>query len=134
MVADRQEVTRDVETSVDQVGNTTVERQKVSEGVTAPTSVMAARIIWYIVGFIVTFIVLRIVLLMLAANEGNAFVDLIYGVGGFFAAPFFGLFNYQPTYGQFTFEVSSVVAIAIYALVGWGLTKLFALGSARSDV
>ena len=94
-------------------------------------AVVAQRIIWYIAGFIITMLVLRLVLLMLAANQGNPFVDLVYAISGFFAWPFFGIFGYQPTYGEFTFEISTVVAIAVYALVAWGLARAFTLTGRR---
>lgn len=99
----------------------------------ADSRVIAKRIIWYIAGFIVALLALRIVLLLLAANQGNAFVDFIYGLSGFFAMPFYGIFSYQPVYGRSTFEVSSVVAIVIYLLVAWGIAKLFTLTSARGE-
>jgi len=99
----------------------------------ADSRVIAKRIIWYIAGFIVALLALRIVLLLLAANQGNTFVDFIYGLSGFFAMPFYGIFSYQPVYGSSTFEVSSVVAIVIYLLIAWGIAKLFTLTSARGE-
>lgn len=99
----------------------------------ADSRVIAKRIIWYIAGFIIALLALRIVLLLLAANQGNAFVDFIYGLSGFFAMPFYGIFSYQPVYGRSTFEVSSVVAIVIYLLIAWGIAKLFTLTTARGE-
>lgn len=133
-MADREESTREVRTSEEQVGNTTVERQTVSETAAAPGRVVAQRVVWYIVGVIVVLLAARVVLLLLAANKGNAFVDFVYALSGVFAAPFYGIFSYQPSYGVSTFELSSVVAMAVYALVGWGVAKLFTLGSTRADV
>jgi hypothetical protein len=99
----------------------------------ADSRVIAKRIVWYVAGFIVALLALRIVLLLLAANQGNAFVDFIYGLSGFFAMPFYGIFSYQPVYGRSTFEVSSVVAIVIYLLIAWGIAKLFTLTTARGE-
>ncbi|RZJ87310.1 MAG: YggT family protein, partial [Chryseobacterium sp.] len=79
-------------------------------------------------------LVLRIVLLLLAANQGNGFVDFVYAVSGFFAMPFYGIFNYTPAYGSSVLELSSIVAIFIYALVGWGLVKLLTIGSRTRDI
>lgn len=133
-MADREEAVREVRTTDEQVGNTTVRREAVAETTSVPGSVMAQRIVWYIVGFIVAFLVLRLILQMLGANEGNGFVDFVYAVSGVFAAPFFGMFSYQPSYGVSYFEVSTLVAIVIYILVGWGIAKLVTLGSNRTDV
>lgn len=134
MDSNEEEVTREVRTTGQQVGNTNIEKQTVRESSTVSPMVIMRRVVWYLVGLIVVFLALRLVLVMLGANEGNAFVDFVYAVGGFFAAPFFGLFNYQPAYGQFYFELSTFVAIFIYVLAGWGLAALFALGDSRAEV
>lgn len=134
MDSNNEEITKEVRTSGQQVGGTSVERQTIRESSSVSPMVIIQRIIWYVVGFIVVFLALRLVLVMLGANEGNMFVDFVYAIGGFFAAPFFGLFNYQPAYGQFYFELSTFVAIFIYVLAGWGVAALFGLGNSRSDV
>lgn len=92
------------------------------------------KVVWYIAGIIIALLALRIVFLLLAANQGSPFVDLIYGLSGIFAAPFFGIFGYTPAYGQSVLEISSLVAIAIYALIAWGIAKLATLTSNRTDV
>lgn len=98
------------------------------------SGVVAARVIWYITGVIIALLALRLIFQLLGANEDNGFVSLIYGLSGFFAAPFFGMFSYEPTYGVSYFEVSTLVAMVIYALIGYGLARLFTLGSRRHDV
>lgn len=107
----------------------TVQRSQDSVG----GAVVAKRVIWYLAGIIIALLAIRVVLLLLAANQGNAFVDFIYNVSNVFAWPFYGIFGYTPSYGKFYFEISSVVAIAVYALVAWGLAQLFTLTSARRD-
>jgi len=110
-------------------GNENVRRQEVTQKQGADTRVVVQRVVWYIAGFIIVLLALRVLLLVLGANQENGFVDFVYALSGFFAMPFYGIFNYQPSYGQSTFEISSVVAILIYALVAWGVTKLFTLTS-----
>ncbi len=131
-MADSVRETHEVETTDHTVGDTTVQRQEVRDTATAPSSVVAQRVVWYIVGFIIALLALRLVFQLLGANQGNPFVDLIYGLSGLFAAPFFGMFSYTPSYGVSFFEVSTLVAILIYALIGWGVAKLFTLNSARA--
>jgi len=111
-----------------------VKRQSVRTEQSVPTSVMAQRVVWYVTGFIIVLLALRLVLQLLGANQGNAFVDFIYGLSGVFAVPFFGMFSYEPSYGVSYFEVSTLVAIIVYALAGWGVAKLFTLGSNRAEV
>jgi len=99
------------------------------------TTVFLARIIYYIFGVIIAFIAVRMVLLLLGANQGNAFVDFVYGVSAVFVAPFYGIFGYTPAIGTAVFDVSSLVAIIIYALISWGLVSLVTLGSrSRTEV
>lgn len=131
---DQEQSSREVRTTNEQVGATNVQRQVVTDRQAAPNNIVAQRVVWYIAGFIIALLVLRMVLLLLAANQGNAFVDFIYGFSGIFAAPFFGIFSYTPVYGSNVFETSTLVAIVIYALVAWGIAKLFTLNSTRQDV
>lgn len=127
MNEDKDKQTTEVRETNEQQGSTNVQRQSVTTTKAADTKSVIRNIIYYIVGIIIVLLVLRIVLLLLAANQGNAFVDFVYGLSGIFAWPFYGIFSYQPTYGQSTFEVSSVVAIAVYGLLAWGLASLFTL-------
>jgi hypothetical protein len=92
-------------------------------------SVFAARAIYFVFGVIIAFILLRMILLLLAANQTNAFVDFVYSVSAVFVAPFFGIFSYTPAYGASVFEVSSLVAVVVYALLCWGLVALVTLGT-----
>lgn len=131
-MADR-EVTQEVR-SEEPVANTNVKREVVTDTTTVSNSVVAQRVVWYVTGVIVALLALRLVLQLLGANEGNGFVDFIYGLSGVFAAPFFGMFSYEPSYGVSYFEVSTLVALVIYTLVGWGVAKLFTLGSRRTEV
>lgn len=133
-MADQVEETREVRTTDAQVGDESVQRQTVSQTTSVPGAVVAQRVVWYIVGFIVVLLLLRLVLLLLGANQGNAFVDFIYSFSGIFAAPFFGIFSYEPSYSKSVFEVSTLVAMLVYGLVGWGIAKLFTLGSNHAEV
>jgi hypothetical protein len=96
--------------------------------------VVARRIVYYLAGVIIALLGLRIALLLLAANQGSGFVDFVYALSGFFAMPFYGMFNYQPSYGQSIFEISSVVAIIVYGLAGLGIAKLFTLTKSDEKV
>jgi hypothetical protein len=126
--------TTEVQETNKRVGDTKVQRETVSQRTATPGTVIFQRVVWYITGIIIALLVLRLALLMLAANDTNSFVSFIYTLSGLFAAPFFGIFNYQPTYGQFTFEVSTLVAIVVYALIGWGVAKLATLSRPQDEV
>lgn len=124
---------REVIHTTDEPARTDVEREVVTDRGTSG-GVMAARVVWYITGVIIALLALRLVLQLLGANEGNPFVDLVYGLSGIFAAPFFGMFSYEPSYGVSYFEVSTFVAILIYTLIGWGIARLFTLNRPQAAV
>lgn len=96
--------------------------------------VVVKRVVWYVAGVIIALLIVRIILLLLAANQGNGFVEFIYSVSNVFASPFYGVFSYTPHYGHFYFEISSVVAIIVYALIAWGISELLDIGRRRGDV
>lgn len=123
----------EVRETTTQTGDTSVDRQTVAKRVYTPGVVIAQRIVWFIVGLISVIIALRFVLLLLGANQSAGFVEFIYGLSGIFVAPFIGIFG-EPTYGTSVFEISSLLAIVVYLLIGWGLAKLFTLGSPRNEV
>jgi hypothetical protein len=90
-------------------------------------STLAQRIIWYIAGAILILLAFRFVLTLLGANPDNAFANFIYEVSHPFVSPFFGLFGYNLEYGVSRFEIFTLVAMAVYSVVAWGLAKLFDL-------
>ena len=92
---------------------------------------IASRVVWFIAGIIITLLAFRFVFILLGANSGNGFANFIYTVSHPFASPFFGIFNYQQQYGQAKFELSSLVAIAVYALVAYGITMLLTIRRPR---
>jgi hypothetical protein len=63
----------------------------------------------------------------LGANQENAFANLIDSITYPFVAPFFGLFGYTMQYGVARLEVETIVAIVVYSLVGYGITRLVSI-------
>lgn len=120
-------------TTTKAVGDSVVERETVQQTSKVSGRVVVSRLVWFIVGAISVILAIRVILMMLAANQGNAFVDFIYALGGIFAAPFFGIFGYTPTYGNSAFEISSIVAILVYLLLGWGIVKLLNIAAPAGE-
>lgn len=114
------------ETGVDTSTVQTSEKPDKSKGNT-----VVARLIWFVAGVIIALLTLRFVLILLGANRGSAFVDFIYDISHPFAAPFFGIFNYDLNYGVARVELSTIVAVAVYALIAWGLAYLVTIRNRR---
>ena len=113
------------ETTVN-AGNTQQTTSEVIEPheTTARKQNLAARIIGFVTMVLVTLLALRFLLTLLGANPNNAFADLIYSLSQPFVSPFFSLFSYELKYGVARFETFTLVAIAIYSLVGYGIARL----------
>lgn len=83
-----------------------------------------SNVVWFVAGVLLVLLAFRVVLLLLAANQANAFANFIYMISYPFAVPFFGLFGYSLHYGVSQFELSTLVAMIVYALVAFGITRL----------
>ena len=85
-----------------------------------------AGLVYFVFGVISILIALRVVLKLLAANPDSGFTRFIYGTTGPFVAPFLGIFG-TPTAEGAVLEISSILAISIYLLIGWLIVRLLAL-------
>lgn len=125
--------TTEVRETNSQADGARVSQQVVSRKSNASGVVIAQRAVWFIVGFIAVVVALRFVLLLLGANKEAGFMDFIYSLSGVFVAPFVGIFG-EPTYGRSVFEVSSLLAIVVYLLIGWGIAKLLTITRPHEEI
>ena len=77
-----------------------------------------------------TLIGLRFMLKLMAANAANAFANLIYTVTGPFLWPFEGLTS-NPSFQGITIEFHDLIAIVVYAMIGWVIVRVLWLLFAR---
>jgi hypothetical protein len=106
------------------------ETKKVGTEVTGDSRNTIANAVWYLVGFIEIILLFRFALKLLGANPENGFVNFVYAITGILTAPFDSIFGVaQQTAGNVhsVFEPSILVAMAVYALIGWGVVKLINL-------
>ncbi len=85
-----------------------------------------AALIWVVFGVLDALIALRVVLQLIAANPGSGFADFVYKFTDIFLAPFSGLVA-SPVVGNGIFEISSLIAIVVYALLAWVIVRIFRL-------
>jgi len=83
----------------------------------------ATQLIWLFLGALEATLALRIILKLMAANPSNAFAAFVYSVTDIFLAPFVGL-TATPAAGGMVLELSSIIAMLVYGLVGWGVERL----------
>ena len=122
-----------VDVAVDRVEETVVTQQpgyaateQVSHDAAAERRMGLAqttRIIYSILGFLQILLGLRFFLKLIAANADSGFATLIYGVTAIFIAPFAGLIG-TPTSGGIILEITTLIAMAVYALIFWGIIQV----------
>jgi hypothetical protein len=83
----------------------------------------AIQLIWLFFGIVEGLIGLRIVLKLIGSNPDNAFAKFIYGAAGLFMGPFIGLTG-SPTSSGMTLEISAIIAMIFYALLGWVIVRI----------
>jgi len=110
---------------------TTDHRTEVHTEVRVPAEAVMTKVVWFIFGVIEVLIAIRFVLMLLGANAETGFVRMIYAVSGIFMAPFAAIFPTQEVSGA-VFEWSALVAIAVYALIAWGIASLIHTVGPRS--
>lgn len=89
---------------------------------------VAQRVVYFIGGVIIALLALRFLLSLMGANRENTFAAFIYDASRPFAAPFFGLFDYQQQYGVSRFEFETLIAIVVWGLITLGVARLVTLG------
>ncbi|HUD06849.1 MAG TPA: hypothetical protein VMR34_03085 [Candidatus Saccharimonadales bacterium] len=126
MADDVQKVRETTTQSGDTVQKTT-ETKSSRDNAEHQTNVVV-RVVWFVAGILLILLGFRFLLSLLGANTTNGFANFIYSTSHPFVTPFFSLFNYHNyTYGASHFEVYTLVAMLVYALIAWGIAKLVTL-------
>ena len=89
----------------------------------------AAAIVGFVVGVVDILIAARFLGKLLGASAQSAFVSFINTVSGPLVAPFQGIFGNGGSKAN-SFETADLVAIAAYAVIGWGLVMLIRIVTA----
>lgn len=82
------------------------------------------RVVYFLLGVLEVILALRFLFRLLGANQFNGFVMFLYGLSHVFVAPFNGIFNDQALGTGSVFEISTLIAMLLYALIAWGLVSL----------
>jgi hypothetical protein len=99
-----------------------------------PVGYRTIQLIWLIAG--VVDIILALDFIFRAASANNTgFAHYIYRLGGWLAAPFNGIFNNTATASGSVLRWGDVLAIAVYTVAAWIVTKLVRISATpRSGV
>ena len=122
---DRSEINRQEQVNIHNQSGYEQKTQMV-EDLNASRRITISRIvqlIWLFFGALEALIGVRVVLKLIAANPSNPFANLIYSFTDLFLWPFSGL-TITPQAEGIVLEISSIIAIVVYALLAWIIVRL----------
>lgn len=83
-----------------------------------------SRIIYFLVGALEVLLLLRFVFKILGAEPNSGIVSFIYGLSNPFTIFFNGILSDYKISSNSVLELSTLVAMALYALLAWGVVAL----------
>ena len=83
----------------------------------------ATQLIWLLLGILEVMLVLRFALKLIAANPASPIAVAIYGFTGLFLIPFAGL-TATPAVGGMVLEITTLIAMAVYALIAYAVERV----------
>lgn len=83
-------------------------------------------------GVILTIVALRFVFRLLGANPDNSIVSWVYSASAPLVSPFFGIFGHDIDIATGRFELDTLIALIVYAIIASLITSLFARGYRRT--
>ena len=79
--------------------------------------------VWVVFALLEALIGFRIGMKLVGANPADPLVNFVYNATSLFVAPFVELAT-SPSAGMAVMELSSVIALVAYALLGWGADRI----------
>lgn len=94
-------------------------------------------LVYFFFGALEILLIFRLIFKLLGAGLSSSFVGFIYGLTGIFILPFEGIFRRWSGQGAETtsvLEPSTIVAIAVYAVLAWGIVRLVRIFSGKKQI
>jgi hypothetical protein len=82
-----------------------------------------SQFIWLIFGGIDALIGIRVILMLIGANPANTFTAFVYQLSELFLWPFRNIVA-NPAFQNMVLEITSIIAMIVYPLIGWAIVKL----------
>ena len=115
------------ESYVDSQGNRIENREEVYEDRNlsrANARYWITTVTYFVLGVLEVILALRLLFRLLGANQDNGFITFLYNLSHIFVGAFNGIFNDQTIGSRGVFEVSTLIAMLVYALIAWGIVSL----------
>jgi hypothetical protein len=107
--------------------NTTTIHHNVGRPAKTTSLYRGTQIVWYLLDLVEVLLGFRFLLKLLGANPAAGFTDFIYDTTAPLVAPFVAVFRTARVAGS-TFEWTTLLAMAVYWILAWGIIKLFLMG------
>jgi hypothetical protein len=88
------------------------------------TLVKITQFVWLLAGVLETLFAIRVILKLIAANPAAGFAQFISNATAPFLSPFAGLMRNATASGGSVLEVTTLIAMLVYALLAWGIVRL----------
>lgn len=82
-----------------------------------------SQFIWLLFGGLEALIGIRVLLLLIAANPASWFTAFVYALSDLFLWPFRNIVA-NPGFQNHVLELTSIIAMIVYPLIGWALVRL----------
>jgi len=83
----------------------------------------ATQLIWLFFGILEALLAWRVALKLVGANPNSPFGAMVYDLTSLFLVPFTGL-TFTPVIDGMVFEISSIIAMFVYALIAWVVARV----------
>jgi YggT family protein len=90
-------------------------------------AVFVARVVNTIIGIIEVLLVVRLLFELFGANAASPFIAWIYGMSGALMGPFANAFPAFQLGGASMLDVTAILAMIVYAVIGWLLVEILSL-------
>lgn len=125
MTLDRDQINRRKRVVVHQSGDHVHEEQVVQDVNLEYREAIykVTQFIWLLFGGLESLLGIRVILMLIGANPANTFTAFVYQLSELFLWPFRNIVA-NPAFQNYVLEITSVIAMIVYALVGWAIVQL----------
>lgn len=82
-----------------------------------------SQFIWLLFGGLEALIGIRVILMLIGANPANTFTAFVYQLSALFLWPFQNIVA-NPAFQNMVLEITSIIAMIVYPLIGWAIVRL----------
>ncbi len=125
MTLDRDQISQREKVVVQQNGNH-VHEERVVQNVNLEyreAIYKVTQFIWLLFGGLEALLGIRVILMLIGANPGTPFTAFVYQLSELFLWPFRNIVA-NPAFGSSVLEITTLIAMIVYPLIGWAIVRL----------